>query len=264
MPSTIWITYAWSDNQHGDIDYLAQELGAVGLNVKLDRWNIGAGRRPWEQIADFISKPEQSDAWLLVATQTSLSSEPCKEEYAYALDRALRTRGEKFPVIALFQGSVDDALIPAGIRTRLYVSLTDADWKERIKAAAEVRAPSIARHSVEPYALSIHRGHPSGKVIVEARPRAGVWAPVFAAVPFSERDTSKPWVFVEPSGVITGTGMIAHMFRGPSNDGAWWVEVVQAQATPTQSLYVWFERLPARLRFGAHGRGPEFEISLSM
>ena len=263
MTATIWITYAWADNKHGDIDFIAQELGSAGLTAKLDRWNIGAGNQLWDQIADFISKPDESDAWLLVATQTSLQSQPCKEEYAYALDRALRTRGDRFAVVALFPGPIDNELIPAGIRTRLYVSLTDADWKERIKAAAEGRAPSISRPTVEPYALSIHRGHSSGKIIVEVRPRAGVWAPVFAAVPFAERETSKPWVIVEPTGVMTGTGMIGPLFEGACGDGAWWGMGVQGQATPIQSLYVWLPQLPTQLRFGAINKGVEFAVSLS-
>jgi hypothetical protein len=263
MPKTIWITYAWSDNQHGDVDYIAQELAAAGLCVKLDRWNVGAGLRLWDQIANFITKPDQSDAWLLIATQSSLSSEPCKEEYAYALDRALQKRGEQFPVIAIFPGPVDESLIPAGIKTRLYVSLTDPDWKERIKASAEGQTPSIARPRIEPYALTIHRGHSSGKIIIEVRPRAGVWAPVFAAVPISERDSTKPWIFVEASGVITGTGIVVGLSEGVTADNLWWFAASSTQATPTQSLYVWLEQLPTRLRFGVLGRDPQFEISPS-
>jgi hypothetical protein len=260
MPATLWITYAWADNQHGDIDFIAQELLSVGLNVKLDRWNIGAGKRLWDQIDDFISNPGQSDAWLLVATQTSLLSEPCKEEFAYALDRALRNRGEQFPVLALFPGSVDETLIPAGIRTRLYVSLTDADWKERIKAGVDRRAPAIARPAVEPYVLKIHRRHPSGNLIVEVRPRAGFWAPVFAAVPIGERESSRPLIMVEPAGVITGTGVVTTLFDGPSSDGLWWGACIQGQATPIQSLYVWLPELPTQLRFGVPNNGPVFTV----
>lgn len=68
--ATVWITYAWADNKHGDIDFVAQELQRAGLTVKLDRWNLFAGRRLWEQIEGFICKAEQSDAWLLAATLT--------------------------------------------------------------------------------------------------------------------------------------------------------------------------------------------------
>lgn len=258
MPATIWITYAWSDNHQGDIDFIAQELTAAGLVVKLDRWNIGAGRRLWEQIDQYITDPGKSDAWLLVATQASLLSQPCKEEFAYALDRSLSSRGDAFPVLALFPGPVDRTLIPSGVRTRLYVSLTDADWKERIKAAAERREPQIGPQTIEPYSLTVHRGHRSGKVIVEVRPRAGVWAPVYAAVPFSERESSKPWIIVEPAGVVTGTGMLTTIVDGPSQDGRWWAIGIQGQATPIQSLYVWLPQLPTRLQFGVPNSGPTF------
>lgn len=77
----------------------------MGLNIKLDRWNIAAGKRLWDQIANFITSPNESDAWLLIATNNSLSSEPCKEEFAYALDRALNVRGQDFPVSAMFLAS---------------------------------------------------------------------------------------------------------------------------------------------------------------
>ena len=42
----------------------------------------------------------------LIATNNSLASEPCKEEFAYALDRALNGRGQDFPVIVLFLGGI--------------------------------------------------------------------------------------------------------------------------------------------------------------
>jgi len=84
--SSVWITYAWDDNKDRDVDFAAQELIGVGLEVKLDRWNLGAGKRLWEQIEHFIQDASLSDGWLLYATQASLGSEKCKEEFAYALD----------------------------------------------------------------------------------------------------------------------------------------------------------------------------------
>src|SRR5215813_6715471 len=102
----VWMTYAWDDNKSHDVDFAAQELEAAGLEVKLDRWNLQAGNRLWDQIADFIQDQTKSDGWLLYATQASLGSEKCREEFAYALDRALETRGESYPVIALFPSPV--------------------------------------------------------------------------------------------------------------------------------------------------------------
>src|SRR5258705_9124152 len=91
--ATAWITYSWKDNQDGDVDFIAQELVRAGLAIKLDRWNIQAGKRLWEQIEKFITDADQCDGWIMYATQNSLASEPCREELAYALDRALSMRG---------------------------------------------------------------------------------------------------------------------------------------------------------------------------
>lgn len=184
--ASIWITYAWEDNEDGDVDYIAQELQNKELEVNLDRWNIKAGQRLWNQIEQFIQDADKSDAWILYATQNSLGSEACQEEYAYALDRALNTRGSNFPVIGLFSGSVDKSLIPAGIRTRLYVSITDPDWKERIQAAAEGRAPMIGKPLIEPYSLKVHKVE--GGYLIETRPRAGVWFPFAFAMPLEEKE----------------------------------------------------------------------------
>src|SRR5689334_16947999 len=98
--ATIWITYCWEDNKNRDVDFLAQELQAAGLTVKLDRWTLGAGKRLWEQIEKHIQDSKESDAWLIYATQNSLGSQACREEFSYALDRALQSRTETFPVIA--------------------------------------------------------------------------------------------------------------------------------------------------------------------
>ncbi len=34
--ATVWLTYAWQDNENSDVDFVAQELEAGGLTVKLD------------------------------------------------------------------------------------------------------------------------------------------------------------------------------------------------------------------------------------
>jgi len=258
----IWITYAWDDNQHGDIDFIAQELEQAGLEVKLDRWNISAGQRLWEQIEIFISSPEQSDAWLLVATNNSLASEPCKEEYAYALDRALNIRGQNYPVIALFLGSVDQSLIPAGIRTRLYISITDPDWKERIVAAAEGRAYQIQRQQIQPFYIHVHRNQSGSKPIaIEVRPRAGVWAPFIAAIPMVEKEKVDPNIMIGPRDVPTNSGMLINCGEGVSPDGKMWVMSAGNQATPTESYYIWCKSMPSMLVFGVNGRAPQFTVN---
>jgi hypothetical protein len=254
---SIWLTYAWTDNEDKDVDFAAQELGEAGLDVKLDRWNLTAGKRLWEQIEFFIQDPSKSDGWVLYATQASLGSQACKEEYAYALDRALQTRGEDFPIIALFPIQVDRSLIPAGIKTRLFVSLTDPDWKERIAAAVERRQAQISKLQVEPYALSVSK-LPEGCYVVEVRPRGGTWSPFIAAIPIDERE-SISHIMHGPIKHIPVTGVLFGCGQKVSDDGKWFVLFAQNEATPTQSYYIFCRKLPSLLIFGTD-HGPQFQV----
>lgn len=174
MP-TAWITYAWKDNEQGDVDFVVQELVRAGLSMKLDRWNLQAGKRLWEQIDKFITDPNECDAWIFYATQNSLASEACREEFAYALDRAVSARGRGFPIIAVVQSHMESGLLPTAIKTRLYVNLTDPDWKTRIVDAVANRTSVRLSAEITPYVIVYHLP-PSGFVAaIEVRPRAGVW-----------------------------------------------------------------------------------------
>jgi hypothetical protein len=248
---TLWITYAWEDNRDRDIDFIAQELIAAGVHVKLDRWTIRAGRRLWDQIAAFISEPQHSDAWMIYATQASLGSKACREELAYALDRALNFRGDTFPVIAVFPQTVDRDLIPPSIRVRLFVSLADPDWKERIVAAVEQRDPSIEPPRLQPYVLTNHPPRPPFSVILEVRPRAGVWYPFMAAVPPGEREQVGMAVRSGPRGQVPPIeGVVLSRGEGISDDGQWFFEQGWDPASPTNSYYLFFRTMPSRFAFG--------------
>jgi TIR domain-containing protein len=260
--STIWLTYAWDDNTQCDVDFVAQELVRVGFQVKLDSWNIQAGRRLWEQIKSFIQEDVESDAWLIYATQNGLGSKTCKEEFSYALDYAFNKRGDNFPVITLFPGPVDNSLIPAGKRTCLYVSLTDLEWKERVKTAAEERTPSLTKPQLEPFTIQVHRDRSAAdhRFAIEVRPRAGTWSPFFAAVPLSEKDHVQPYIIHGPRGHVPQGGAPSNMDEAPSSNDAWWVMFAQNEATPTQSYYIHCKELPNRLAFGINGGQPQFFV----
>lgn len=248
--ATIWITYAWADNSDKDVDFVAQELEAAGITVKLDRWNISAGKRLWEQLDNFIGNPAECDAWLIYATGNSLGSEPCKEEFAYALDRALSSRGQAFPVIALFPASVDQSLIPTGIRTRLYVSLRDVDWKERIVAATEGRQHLSTRTAVEPYHAHVHQlAH--GGFAIEVRPRAGSWAPAILAVLQAEIEHVRPSIMHGPAGRPPNGGALYG--TGTNQQAEWHVMYASNEATPTMSYFLLCKAMPTQLAFGMDG-----------
>lgn len=263
---SIWLTYAWDDNASGDVDFVARELIDSGLDVKLDRLNILAGRRLWEQIESNISDPGKSDGWILYATQTSLDSEACKEEFAYALGRALATRGETYPVIGIFPATVNNDLIPSGIKIRLFVSLSDPDWKERIVASVENRESVIPIPHVEPYDLTVHtiQDEKNQTYAIEIRPRAGSWSPFFAAIPAEEKNLL-PGIPLRPGPkgqvqVATKyTGMLSRS-HGESTDRNWWVEKINFEVTPTQSCYLFLKRLPSALKFGVNFGHPQYQV----
>src|SRR5438128_8596497 len=142
MAPKAWITYAWADNEGGDFNYLVQELAAAGVQATYDRIELVPGKRLWEQIGKRIIT-DPLDGWAYLLTQTSLQSEPCREELAYAVHRALTDRGGDFPLIGLVHGvRIED--VPPALRVRLCVSLADRQWPEQVKAGLERRAPKIA------------------------------------------------------------------------------------------------------------------------
>lgn len=268
---TLWLTYSWTDNVSKDVDFIAQEIESTGITVKLDRWDILAGKRLWEQIGDMISDPGTCTSWAIFATQNSLSSESCKEELYYALDRALSVRGEEFPLIGIFPSPIDRELIPPAIRTRLYVSLTDPDWKERIRATTLGERPSINHENINPYELIVHKINPENyseraglndkNIAIEVRPRAGVWAPFIAAIPVSEKDTVDPQLRRGPRGKIP-EGCVLHGGNPKlSKDGQLWGMSAMDEATPTQSYYVICNSLPSLFKFGVNGGPPQYEIN---
>ena len=261
---SVWLTYAWEDNKEEEVDYIAGELNKIeNIRIKLDRWNLKAGRRLWEQIEYWICDPAKSDAWLFYATQNSLGSKNCREEYAYALDRALSKRGNDFPIIALVQGQVDTSLLPAGIRTRLYVSQNDPDWKERIASGIFGHEPDVQKKELTPYVLKIHEPIISERPItIELRPKAGTWSPFLASIPVSEINKVNPALLFGPAGerpcIITLNGYNS----GRSADGKWFTIGAQNEATSTQSYYFVCDNLPSILIFGK-AKGQLYIVELS-
>ena len=253
MPS-LWITYAWADNEQQDVDFLTQELGRAGLTIKLDRWNLTAGRRLWDQIDQFITSPEQSDGWAIYATQNSLGSEPCREELAYAVKRALESRNAAYPVIALFPGPVDTTILPASLSTRLCVSTTDPDWKERIVAAVEGRGPAVARSEVLPFVAKAHPAPFPYKHVFEFRPRAGVWNPFIFAIPAEEKDRIGMAVRSGPPQRLPPIeGLVMERGEGITPDGKWYFSLGYEPATPAHSYYAFVREMPTVFGFGQEG-----------
>jgi hypothetical protein len=235
MPK-IWLTYAWKDNQDQDVDHVVAELKKVGLEVGFDRAQIIPGQRLWPQIDRGISDPA-TDGWAILATANSFSSEPCLEEIAYALDRALRTRGGDFPLIGIFPAPIDRALIPSAIATRLYVTLQQPNWARLVADGVEKKKPTGATASVNPFVAKFHQLN--GKPVLELRPRSGRWYPAIVGVPKGGPLKIKT-VMPGPSGRATLSGMVS-TGSGESRDGKWSFTSANHAIDALNSLYVAFD-----------------------
>jgi hypothetical protein len=251
----LWLTYAWKDNQDQDVDHVVGELKRVGLDVAFDRAHIIPGQRLWSQIDKGISDP-QTDGWAILATENSLSSEPCLEELAYALDRALRTRGAEFPLIGIFPAPIDRT-IPSAIATRLYVNLRQPNWARLVADGVEKRRPSAATANISPFVARVH--NVDGQEVLEIRPRSGRWYPGAIGVPKAGA-LKVTMVMPGPSGHPTLSGTV-HAGTGESNDGQWMYTAAYHAIDALNALYVTFDGpLQGPISFGGVDDGSLYSI----
>jgi hypothetical protein len=238
----LWLTYAWIDNENDDVDFIIQRLRDEGLDVHYDRRQIIPGQRIWPQIDKAIGDPEITDAWGIYVTEHSLRSEPCQEELAYALDRALRTRGSEFPIIGIFPRPIDRTLVPSSIATRLYVNTQAVDWAARVVDGVRRQRRESSR-PVDPFVCKIHNGG-----IIEVRPRAGRWAPFFAAVPKAGKSRMSG-LLAGPADLPPWTGMPT---LSDFQDDKFVGLTLHQAITSETSAFVYFQyaRLPDHLAFG--------------
>jgi hypothetical protein len=252
----LWLTYAWIDNQDQDVDHIIQQLTAVGLDVAFDRAHIIPGQRLWPQIDKGIADPK-TDGWAILATENSLSSESCLEELAYALDRALRTRGTDFPLIGIFPAPVDRAIIPSAIATRLYVNLRQSNWALLVADGVEKRKPAAATGGIIPFVARIHKV--DGRDVLEIRPRSGRWYPGAIGVP-KDGTLKVKMVMPGPSGHPTLSGMV-NTGTGESNDGKWAFTVAYHAIDALNSLYITFDGpLHGEISFGGGQEGGTYIV----
>lgn len=248
MMSKIWLTYAWKDNEANDVDHVINELRRAGLEVGFDRKELLAGGRLWEQIDRAIADPSL-DAWAIYTTKASLESEPCQEELAYALDRTLRTKGQKFKLIGIFPETMDRSVIPSALATRLYVQTTDPTWLQQIvDGIAGGRSEPDLSH-VQPYGEKWHRI--DGKDVLEVWPRTGRWLPFLFVVPAAEYGKiDKVWRNARDFPVLQGACQV-----GAAGDPAdeWKGYAIQMPVTSTESAYVFFNDIPSEAYFGQEG-----------
>ncbi len=249
MPSRLWITYAWADDDEGDFRYLVSRLAAGGVDAVYDKIALIPGQRLWDQIAERIAD-ESLAAWAYLLTPRSITSQPCQEELGYALDRALRGRGHDFPLIGLLH-EVDIADVPIALRIRLCVSLASPDWVEEVNAGLERRAPHQQPQDIGNLHVVVHHPYAGDANLhaVEFRPRFGelrYWRIAYPAeVTLVQRGTG-PARGAGLSTVLTDyvQGIVELRSREMRFVGS------GDAITPGTSAYVAFSRMPDLLAFG--------------
>ncbi len=242
----LWITYAWKDNAGGNFDFLIQELEKAGIDTTFDKVALVPGKRLWEQIAARIEDPSL-DGWAILLTQQSIKSEASKEELAYALDRAISTKGAGFPLIGLMnQIGIEE--VPAALRTRLLIDLRDHKWPKLVLAglkgvAPEKVLPSVSRYNWE-FIPNFRGPH---TMAITVRPRLGEvrnWRFIYP-----EKAKLLDWGFGPPNkngftGVMTSTVKdFTGTLTGESNLSGEKIKYAGAgdSITPGHGCYIVFE-----------------------
>ena len=251
-----WLSYAWKDNQEQQVDWIVQELEREPqrLEVHLDNRDIIPGQRLWDQIGKAISDPDICDAWIFVVTPNSLGSEPCREELAYALDRALSVRGQNFPLIGLIDGKFNSKDLPSSLKVRLCVSTWETHWRQRVASGVRgIKPGSLPGDDLHPIIFNLHdsKAHKKGVVCVEIRPRVGAWRPFVAGVPKLENEKLVE-VIPGARGSIP-TGYMVSSFSGESENGQLFIRGMDNEVSPTTSAYIFLNDLPSALFVGENG-----------
>jgi len=246
----LWITYAWVDDNEGDFSFWVQELKSIGVEAVYDKVAIIPGQYLWAQISSKITEGDIS-GWAYLVTPSSLESEACREELAYALDRTLRTRGRDFPLIGLLHGiRVSD--LPPALRVRLCVSLANPDWKEEILAGLEERPPIQEIKLQGQHIVNVYQpyGNKPHEIAIEVRPRFGELMYWRFVVP-SSSDVLK-WGY-GPSGGYSIASIKRDMVEGQGEINGISVKWFGSgdRLSPGVSAYVIFnEKLPEFIGFG--------------
>lgn len=263
---SLWITYAWKDNEEGNFDYLIQELKSYGIDTKFDKVALVPGQKLWTQIADKINDPA-TKGWAYLITPNSLGSNACLEELEYAIHRAISSKNSSFPLIGLVTAGVPFESVPTSLKVRLCISLSNPNWKEQIKAGLEMRPPKLFDSAQTKFIYNVAQNYNGEKLItaIEIRPRfeeAHFWR---IAVPYNSNIIGFG-VGPAKSGKTTGLlEMVLEGFEGDINGTKCKLVGAGSKLTPGTSAYIFIDNgVPDFIAFGlateAFGMPTQMEV----
>lgn len=248
----LWLTYAWIDDAEGDVDYLIQQLDSK-IDLHFDKRNLVPGRRLWNQIGGYITDPNQCDGWAFLVTKNSLQSNACLEELAYAIQRAIDTRADEFPIIGLLH-NVDVSELPPALKVRLCIQMSSPDWVNHVISSLENRSPGYSPSRVSRF-ISLEHVY-SDRKYLEVRSRFEPVAPCLIAVPLSEKTSCEVGMLVVGPPNSPPSGSYGTMINGYLEDEAVildnkvFVWGANNGVTTSQSYYLSYNKTPSIIWVG--------------
>lgn len=254
--SRLFISYAHADNEQQDFDWVVQEIEKAGADVEYDDRVVIIGQRLWPQIEARILSPD-TNGWGILLTPQSLQSQACIEELEYARLRALTQRDWQFPLIGMVHG-IAAADVPPAIRARLYVSLKDPNWAERVVAGLNQKVLRRESEELGQFRWRIHRHYLGDPELfaVEAHPRFSTLHHFAIITPMP-----KPHVMglgAPDGGIVAGAAFDVLTWEGIEFHGELcYVDSMRGPLDPSNSAYAVFHgRIPSWVAVGAtRGQG---------
>jgi hypothetical protein len=243
MP-TVWITFATEDNVDGDIDYLAQEISRCGWKTRLHPMFPAEDDKIDRLIPAFLSKPEQSDAWILYASSRALADDRA-DRIGGAITKGLATR-EDFTSIGLFPGARTSDL-----RLSHTIGVHDADWRQQLGSALGCDLDHPKEGVLPPYVAHVNvlQGG-EYRYSFEVRPKMGRWESFLFAVPPEDMKRVAPKI------------AFSEAEEGFSDDAEWYFQIARRTGTAAEGYAVYLRELPSRVAFGQEGMNEAVVLEL--
>lgn len=259
----LWLTYAWSDNEDKDIDFIIKELDKTDIEVKFDRRNLIPGQRLWQQIGQHITDPRECHAWGIVLTRNSVHSESCIEELSYALDRVLSAKGEAFPLFALLHG-IPPSELPPALKIRSCIVLENNNWVEQVVAAVNKAPTGFApSDGLSPFIFNEHKVN--DLLCLEIKPRFDRISPFAIAVDYEEKVSGNVTkAEFGPSGIVPNGHVAFNWIDSETTltDGTHcWVWGADNEINSTSSIFLFYKQKPKRFWVGHQQRLSKVEFS---
>lgn len=254
----LWITYAWSDDEEGNVDYIIHELDKYDdIEIKFDKRNLIPGQRLWQQIGGIITDIKECDAWGILLTKNSIRSEACIEELSYALDRAISSNCEGFPIFALLK-DIDITNVPPSLRVRLCIPLENNDFKVQVHSAVYKQPSGYTPKNLSDWIITLRKDQDTNLLTFEFRPRFDRIIPYSIAVDFEENINGNVLGANHgPSGGMPNAWNSFNRVNSEAilNDGTKvWIWGAENEINPAISMYLRCKTIPKRLWYGSRKR----------